>query len=220
MDRRLALGVIGSAAVLGGAWALTRKPDAMPPLAALAEGSDSTGADAGPVMEMTLGAPDAKVTLMEYASFTCPHCATFHNGPLKKIKAEYVDTGLVKFVYRDVYFDRPGLWAAMVARCEPTKFFGISDLLYADQKSWIGSGDPAVIVENLRKVGRIAGLTEDQLDSCLGDGAKAQALYDWYQANIKADDVNSTPTLFVDGKKHSNMSYDDLKALLDKALNA
>ncbi|WP_420568834.1 DsbA family protein [Thalassovita sp.] len=217
MDRRLALGVIGSAAVLGGAWALTRKPDGLPPLAALAEGS---AGDAAPITEMTLGNPDAKVTLMEYASFTCPHCANFHNGPLKKVKAEYIETGLVKFVYRDVYFDRPGLWAALVARCEPTKFFGISDLLYADQKSWIGSGDPAVIVENLRKVGRIAGLTEEQLDSCLGDGAKAQSLYTWFQDNMKADDVDSTPTLFIDGKKHSNMAYDDLKALLDKALDA
>jgi protein-disulfide isomerase len=217
MDRRLALGVIGSAAVLGGAWALTRKQDAMPPLAALAEGSEG---DAMPVMEMTMGSADAKVTLMEYASFTCPHCATFHNGPLKKIKSEYVDTGLVKFVYRDVFFDGPGLWAAMVARCDPAKFYGISDLLYADQKSWIGSGDPGVIVENLRKVGRIAGLTEEQLDTCLNDGAKAQSLYTWFQDNVKADDVDSTPTLFIDGKKHSNMSYTDLKALLDKALNA
>lgn len=217
MDRRLALGVIGSAAVLGGAWALTRKPDGLPPLAALAEGS---AGEAGPVTEMTLGNPDAKVTLMEYASFTCPHCATFHNGPLKKVKAEYIETGLVKFVYRDVYFDRPGLWAAMIARCEPMKFFGISDLLYADQKSWIGSGDPTVIVENLRKIGRIAGLTEEQLDTCLNDGAKAQSLYTWFQDNMKADDVDSTPTLFINGKKHSNMAYGDLKALLDKALDA
>lgn len=217
MDRRLALGVIGSAAVLGGAWALTRNPDTMPPLAALAEGASG---DAGPVMEMTLGNPDAKVTLMEYASFTCPHCANFHNGPLKQFKTDYVDSGLVRFVYRDVYFDRPGLWAALVARCDPAKFFGIADLLYADQKAWIGSGDPAVIVENLRKIGRIAGLTEDQLDSCLSDGAQAQTLYTWFQDNMKADDVDSTPTLFIDGTKHSNMAYNDLKSLLDKALDA
>jgi len=155
---------------------------------------------------------------MEYASFTCPHCANFHNGPLKQVKAEYVDTGKIRFVYRDVYFDRPGLWASLVARCDPAKFFGISDLLYADQKAWIGSGDPGVIVENLRKVGRIAGLTKEQLDTCLSDGAKAQSLYAWYQDNTKADDVDSTPTLFINGKKHSNMNYADLKALLDKAL--
>ena len=217
MDRRLALGLIGSAAVMGGAWALTRKPDALPPLAALAEGS---AGEAGPVMEMTMGDPNAKVTLMEYASFTCPHCATFHNGPLKQIKSEYVDTGKVHFIYRDVYFDRPGLWAAMVARCDPAKFFGVSDLLYADIKSWAGGGDPAMIVENLRKIGRIAGLTEDQLDSCLSDGAQAQSLYTWFQGNMEADKVDSTPTLFIDGKKHSNMSYTDLKALLDKALDA
>lgn len=215
MDRRYALGVIGAAAVMGGAWALTKRPDGLPALAALAEG---TTGDASSVVEMAMGPEDAKVTLTEYASFTCPHCASFHNGPLKKIKAEYVDTGKIRFVYRDVYFDRPGLWAAMVARCDETKFFGISDLLYADQKSWIGSGDPTVIVENLRKVGRIAGLTDEQLDTCMSDGEKAQALYTWYQANMKADDVDSTPTLFINGKKHSNMTYEELKALLDEAL--
>lgn len=217
MDRRYALGVIGAAAVLGGGYALTKRPDGMPPLAALAEGAD---VDTSSVIEMAMGPEDAKVTLMEYASFTCPHCATFHNGPLKKIKEEYVKTGKVRFVYHDVYFDRPGLWAAMVARCDPAKFFGISDLLYADQKAWIGSGDPGVIVENLRKIGRIAGLTDAQLDTCMNDGEKAQALYTWYQANMKADDVDSTPTLFINGKKYSNMAYDELKALLDAALEA
>jgi protein-disulfide isomerase len=216
MDRRLALGVIGSAAALGGAWALTRNPNSLPPMAAFAEGS---AGEAGPVTEMTLGNPDAKVTLTEYASFTCPHCANFHNGPLKQVKAEYIETGKIHFIYRDVYFDRPGLWASLVARCDPAKFFGISDLLYADQKSWIGSGDPGVIVENLRKIGRIAGLTEDQLDTCLSDANKAQSLYTWYQGNMEADDVNSTPTLFINGTKHSNMNYADLKALLDEALD-
>lgn len=214
MDRRYALGVIGAAAVAGGAWTLTRRNDGFPPMAALAEGSG----DAASVMEMTMGPVDAKVTLMEYASFTCPHCANFHNGPLKKIKDEYIKTGKIRFVYRDVYFDRPGLWASMVARCDETKFFGISDLLYADQKAWIGSGDPTVIAENLRKIGRIAGLTDDQLDTCLSDGEKAQSLYTWYQDNMKADDVDSTPTLFINGKKYSNMSYEELKALLDEAL--
>lgn len=217
MDRRYALGVIGAAAVIGGAFTLTKRSDGLPPMSALAEGED---VDTSSVIEMALGAEDAKVTLIEYASYTCPHCATFHNGPLKRIKEEYVETGKVRFIYRDVYFDRPGLWAALVARCEPSKFFGISDLLYGDQKAWIGSGDPASIVENLRKIGRIAGLTEEQLDTCLSDGARAQTLYTWFQNNTKADDIDSTPSLILNGEKHSNMSYNDLKTLLDEALEA
>ncbi|MBA85923.1 DsbA family protein [Thalassobius sp. S69A] len=217
MDRRYALGVIGAAAVIGGALTLTKRSDGLPPMAALAEGE---GVDTSSVVEMALGAEDAKVTLIEYASYTCPHCATFHNGPLKKIKEEYVETGKVRFIYRDVYFDRPGLWAALVARCDPSKFFGISDLLYGDQKAWVGSGDPAGIVENLRKIGRIAGLTEEQLDTCLSDGTRAQTLYTWFQDNAKADDIDSTPSLILNGKKHSNMSYTDLKTLLDEALEA
>lgn len=217
MDRRYALGVIGAAAVAGGAWALTRRTDGVPGLAALADGSQ---ADPAAITEMTMGPADAKVTLIEYASFTCPHCATFHNGPLKRIKEEYIKTGKIQFIYRDVYFDRPGLWAALVARCDPSKFFGISDLLYGDPKSWIGTGEPTVIADNLRKVGRIAGLTDDQLESCLADGAKAQSLYTWFQANAEADKIDSTPSLVLNGEKHSNMSYDDLKKLLDEALEA
>lgn len=207
MNRRHALNLMGATAVAAATGAL------IPSFAAAQETAESG------IVEMTLGSDDAPITLVEYASFTCPHCATFHNNVLTKIKAEYVDTGKVKFVYRDVYFDRPGLWAGLVARCDPAKFFGISDLLYADQKAWIGSGDPAGIVQNLRKIGRIAGLTEDQLDTCLSDGERAQTLYTWYQDNAKADEIDSTPTLFINDVKHSNMSYDELKALLDKALD-
>ena len=168
--------------------------------------------------EMTLGAADAPVKLMEYASFTCPHCANFHNNVLKRIKAEYVDTGKLHFTYRDVYFDRPGLWAAMIARCDPNRFFGIADLLYADQKDWIGGGNLGEIEQNLRKLGLVAGLSPEQLDACLADGDKAQALYGWFQTNMEADQVKSTPTLFIDGEQHSNMSYEDLKKILDAKL--
>ncbi|MCV6600359.1 MAG: DsbA family protein, partial [Cohaesibacter sp.] len=170
------------------------------------------------IVEMTLGSDDAPVTLVEYASFTCPHCATFHNNVLTKIKAEYVDTGKVKFVYRDVYFDRPGLWGAMMARCEPSKFFGIADMLYADQKSWIAGGNLTEIDQNLRKIGLVAGLDKAKLDACMSDAENAQALYGWFQKNVEADDVQGTPTLLIDGVKHSNMSYTDLKEILDEKL--
>lgn len=215
MNRRYAMGLMGAAAVSAGAYTLFPGQNQLPDLVGMAHAQD---ADLSGIVEMTMGSDDAPVTLMEYASFTCPHCATFHNNVLGKIKAEYVDTGKVKFVYRDVYFDRPGLWAAMMARCEPTKFFGIADMLYAEQKSWIGGGNLSEIDQNLRRIGLVAGIGKEELDACMSDAENAQALYSWFQKNMEADDVSSTPTLFVDGKKYSNMSYTDLKAILDERL--
>lgn len=215
MNRRYALGLMGAAAVSAGALSLFPGQDKLPSLVSMA---NAQGADTSGILEMTMGSDDAPVTLMEYASFTCPHCATFHNNVLSKIKAEYVDTGKVKFIYRDVYFDRPGLWAGMMARCEPSKFFGIADMLYADQKKWIGGGNLTEIDQNLRKIGLVAGLDKAELDACMSDAENAQALYTWFQGNIEADDVSGTPTLFIDGEKHSNMSYTDLKAILDEKL--
>lgn len=215
MNRRYALGLMGAAAVSAGALSLFPGQDKLPSLVSMA---NAQGADTSGILEMTMGSDDAPVTLMEYASFTCPHCASFHNNVLGKVKAEYVDTGKVKFIYRDVYFDRPGLWAAMMARCEPSKFFGIADMLYADQKNWIGGGNLTEIDQNLRKIGLVAGLDKAELDACMSDAENAQALYTWFQGNIEADDVSGTPTLFIDGEKLSNMSYTDLKAILDEKL--
>ena len=175
--------------------------------------------EAPEIVEMTIGAENAPVTIVEYASFTCPHCATFHNDTFKKLKADYIDSGKVKFIYREVYFDRYGLWASMVARCGgQEKFFGIADLIYKSQSEWTRAGEPAAIVDELRKIGRLAGLDNETLDECLKDGAKAEALVAWYTENSKEDDISSTPSFVIDGKKHSNMSYADMKELLDDAL--
>lgn len=181
--------------------------------------AEEAQADENGIVEMVLGNEDAKVTVMEYASFTCPHCASFHENQFKQLKADYIDTGKIRFVYRDVYFDRYGLWAAMVARCEgPSKFFGISNLLYEQQREWMDPQDPVKTSENLRRLGRIAGLDGDKLTACLEDEDKARALVSWWQENSEADDISSTPTLLINGESHGNMSYDDLKELIEAEL--
>jgi len=171
------------------------------------------------VADMAIGNLDSKVVLTEYASYTCPHCANFHTEVFKDLKRDYIDTGKIKFVYREVYFDRYGLWAGMVARCGgDMRYFGIQDILYSTQKEWAGSDDPAVVVENLRRIGRTAGLEDAALDACLNDGAMAQAMVNKYQADSEADGINSTPSFVLNGVKHSNMNYADLTALLDAEL--
>lgn len=196
---------------------------ALLPGSANAQEAAAEDIDISTITEMQMGNPDAAVTVIEYASFTCPHCAAFHETTFKKLKAEYIDTGKINFIYRDVYFDRYGLWAAAIARCAgPEKFFGISDLIYSGQSSWVraGGGDPGAIVEELRKIGRLAGLDNEQLESCLQDGTKLKTLVAWYQQNAERDGIRSTPSLIINGKQHKNMPYGELKEVIDAALDA
>ena len=188
-------------------------------LTATPASAQATEAQQVQIPELVLGNPQSEVTLVEYASYTCPHCANFHANVFKDLKRDYIDTGKIRFVYREVFFDRPGLWAAMVARCGgDMRYFGIQDMLYAQQQDWATAGSGEAVAASLQKIGLTAGLTQEQLQTCMSDGATAQALITTYETNIKADDVTSTPTLILNGKKHSNMSYADLKKLLDAEL--
>jgi protein-disulfide isomerase len=183
--------------------------------------AQETEVDTSTIIEMVQGAQDAPVEMIEYASYTCPHCAAFHEGPYKQLKKDFIDTGKVKLIYREVYFDRYGLWASMIARCAgPEKFFGITDLLYSGQSDWARAGGPTEIVEELRKVGRLAGLDNDTLEACLQDANKAQTLVTWYQENAEEHGIESTPSFIVNGKKVSNQSYADFKTLIEAELGS
>ncbi|MAY85437.1 MAG: thiol-disulfide oxidoreductase [Pseudooceanicola sp.] len=192
---------------------------AIDPFVGAANAQETTEADTSAIVEMTLGAEDAPVTMVEYASFTCPHCANFHTSSMKQLKSDFIDTGKVKLIYRDVYFDKYGLWASMVARCTgPDKFFGIADLLYKGQRDWVQVGNDTGTIGALRKIGRLAGIEEDQLEACLQDGDKAQALIAWYQENATADEITGTPSFIINGKMVKNQPYDDLKKVIEAEL--
>lgn len=182
--------------------------------------TEAASADAATseVIEMSMGNPDAEVTVIEYASFTCPHCKNFHAGPLKTLKSEYIDSGKINFIYREIYFDRYGLWAGMLARCGgPARYFGLADLLYEQQSEW-AKGEPAQVADNLRRLGKTAGLDEAQVEACLSDADKAQAMVARFEETSKADDINSTPSFVINGKKYSNMNYEDFSKILDTEL--
>ena len=184
--------------------------------AAFAQDAD---VDTSIVVEMSLGNPDAAVTMTEYASFTCPHCARFHAETFKTLKADYIDTGKIHFIYREVYFDRYGLWAGIVARCGgDERYFGIADLIYTQQREWTQGDDPATIAANLRKIGKTAGLTDAELDTCMTDAEMAKAMFAFWQQNQERDEINSTPSFLINGEKYSNMEYSEFQAILDKAL--
>ncbi|MCL6284659.1 DsbA family protein [Ruegeria sp. 2012CJ41-6] len=174
------------------------------------------------IVDMVQGAKDAPVEIIEYASYTCPHCANFHEGPYKQLKKDFIDTGKVKFIYREAYFDRPGLWASLVARCGgPEKFFGVTDLIFQKQSSWARADGPQEIVKELTKIGRLAGIKDEQLQACLQDGEKAQTLYGWYEDNFKRDNVRATPSFIVNGEMVQNPgSYDAFKTLIEAELGS
>ena len=192
---------------------------ALAPLPVSAQETAPATAPASAIQDFSLGAVDAKVQITEYASFTCPHCATFHEEVFGKLKADYIDTGKVRFTYREVYFDRYGLWAAMMARCGgEMRYFGITDILFSTQSEWAASEDPAAVVANLKKIGRTAGMDDAAMDACMKDGATAEALVAHFEKNFTADGVEGTPTIFINGAKHSNMGYEELKGLIEAEL--
>ena len=171
------------------------------------------------IQDFSLGSPDAKVEVIEYASFTCPHCANFHATVYPDLKKDYIDTGKIKFTYREVYFDRYGLWAAMIARCGgEMRYFGIVDMIFEQQKEWSASDNPNEVVENLKTIGRTAGLDDATMDACMQDGAKAEAMVAHYQETSTADGLEGTPSFKINGTMHSNMSYDEMKAIIDAEL--
>ena len=219
---RIATVICAAVAVAAGGYWLMQSNNTIPanPLVGTAEAQEAD-LDTSTIVEMVQGADDAPVEIIEYASYTCPHCATFHKGSFKQLKKDFIDTGKVKFTYREVYFDRYGLWASMVARCAgPEKFFGITDLIYEGQSEWTRAGGPPEIVDELRKIGRLAGLDNDQLEACLQDGTRAQTLVAWYQENAERDGIQATPSFIVNGKKVENQSYDEFKKLIEDELGS
>jgi len=213
MARKLATAAATLALIAGMGFAAAQAQETATPPATATEAPAITVADYG------IGAPDAPVKIVEYLSFTCPHCAHFHADVYPKLKADYIDTGKVRLEYHEVYFDRYGLWAAMMARFGgEMRYFGITDILYDTQSDWAASDDPAAVVASLKKIGRTAGMDDATLDACMNDADMAKALVAHYETNFKADGIEGTPTFIINGTKHSNMSYEDMKALIDAEL--
>lgn len=171
------------------------------------------------VGDQALGSPDAPVTIVEYASLTCPHCASFHNSLWPELKEKFVDTGKVRFVMREVYFDRFGLWAGMVARCGGSDtYFPFVDVLFKRQREWT-NGEPGEIAANLRRIGKQGGLSDADLDLCLSDEDFARGLVEAYKTNAEEDSVRSTPTFFINGERFDEArSMESFTAAIEKHL--
>ncbi|MCG2645151.1 MULTISPECIES: DsbA family protein [Bradyrhizobium] len=151
--------------------------------------------------DMALGPKDATVTITEFASMTCPHCAAFNEQVFPKIKSEYIDTGKIRYVFREFPLDIKAAAGSMLSRCiangDAAKYFAVTDMLFRQQNDWVVKNT----TETLTRIGKQAGLTQQQVEACLKD----QALLDKIAADQKyASDVlkvDSTPTFFINGEK-------------------
>jgi protein-disulfide isomerase len=146
-----------------------------------------------------LGKADAPITMIEYASLTCPHCAAFQEQVVPALKTEYIDQGLVRLVYRDYPLDFPALQAAQLARCakDDTKFFGLIDTLFKLQHDWGLSKD---VPGALAKIGALAGMDKATVDKCLADDALKNTILERRQEAETKYGINSTPTFIVNGQ--------------------
>jgi len=147
--------------------------------------------------EMTMGPDTAKVTVIEYASATCPHCAEFYNQTFITLKKEYIDTGKIRFVLREFPHNDAALAAFMVARCAPKeKYFPLIDVFFATQPEW--TQNPA---EGLSKIAQQAGFTKENFDACLKNETMAK---DILAVRTKAEGfgVTGIPTFFVNGERY------------------
>ena len=171
-------------------------------------------------IEMSKGNDDAPVVFVEYASLTCPASAAFHSDVYPQLNKEYIETGKVKFIHREIYFDKAGLWAALTARCSNVvnRYFGMLELHYSEQAIWSRYESSDKIVDSLLKISAKSGIEKPKAISCLEDQEKALDLVNEFRIYVDKDAIESTPTFIINGKKYTNRSYDELKKIIHKEL--
>ena len=189
-------------------------------IARVAFASGLSESDNNQYIEMSKGSANAPVTFIEYASLTCSHCAAFHTNVFPKLNRDFIEKGLVKFVHREIYFDRAGLWAALTARCtnNVNRYFGMLDLLYLEQPIWSRSESSNEIVDALLKISAKSGIAKEKAISCLEDQKKALDLVNQFKLYVDQDGIESTPTFIINGKKYTNRPYEELKEIIEKEL--
>ena len=167
--------------------------------------------------ELVLGNEDAPVEVIECASLACPACKHFHDNVFPVIKSDYIDTGKIRFVYRDFPTNTPALAAAMIARCAgPERHKGMIDIFFDTQAQWGRSENP---LQALTMVARMAGLGPKEVDECVRNSALMNGIQKKAQTAHEDMGVNATPTLIVAGEiVEDAMEVDKLKAAIDKAL--
>ena len=171
----------------------------------------------GPLPEMAIGEANAPVTVVEYMSLTCPHCADFHTETFEAVKEKYVDTGQVRFVVRDFPFDPRAAAGAMLARCAPEgQYFPMIKTLFEQQQNWATAEDARTA---LMQISRMAGFTQENFETCLTNQQLLDDVNAVRQKAAEEFEVQSTPTFIINGERYAgNMSIDQMSAIIDSML--
>ncbi len=203
--KKVVLRLSGSLVAVLGLWTLVWLP--------LVLGQSS----AAEPQEEAIGDPNAPVTIIEYASLTCPHCAHFQKEVLPQLKERYIATGKVRLVYRDFPLDQRALAASILAHCAgPERYFGFLDVLFQTQEGWARADD---YLAALKQIGKLGGLTDAQMDACYADQDLTNRIL---QSRLDAQsqhEVSSTPTFIIGGKSYAGArDIDEFAGLIDPLL--
>lgn len=171
----------------------------------------------GALPERSLGKEDAPVTIVEYASMTCPHCAHFHETTLPELKTKYIDTGKVRLIFREFPFDPRAEAGFMLARCSNDNYFAMIDVLFKQQQGWAA-------VENAREallqIAKLAGFSQESFEACLTDQKLLDDVRAVRERGAKDFGVDSTPTFFINGSRYPGaLSIAELSAIIDPLLS-
>ena len=162
----------------------------------------------------SMGSDELNITIVEYASLTCPHCATFHGEVFPRIKSDLIDTGKIKYIFRDFPIDPIAMAGSMIAHCSgDDKYFGVIDVLLKTQDEWLFENENPY--NGLLKVARLAGLTEESVKVCLSNTDLFNLIENNQKIATAKFGVNGTPSVFVNNKKLSTLDYDTIIAELN-----
>ncbi len=167
--------------------------------------------------EQSLGKADAPVVLVEYASATCPHCAEFHEKVLPQLKADYIETGKVRFIFREYPLDKLAMGAFMLARCVPAdKYFPTIDMMFRRQQTWRTSSNPA---DELFRITQLSGMDKAGFEACLKRRDIVDGIAETAKKAREEFGVKGTPAIFINGKLvDGHKEFAELKIIIDAAL--
>ena len=167
--------------------------------------------------DRVMGDENAPIEIIEYASFTCSHCANFHKNTLPKLKENYIDTGKVKFVLRPMPWDNRALAVSLITYCAPKEAYaGFSDAFFNSAETWARSD---TFLDDIKKIARLGGMTGKQVESCIADSGVRKVVDKTIDTATKQHGVKATPTFFINGQKvEGAIPYAEFAATIDKIL--
>ncbi|MER9952505.1 DsbA family protein [Mesorhizobium sp. M0047] len=170
----------------------------------------------GALPDKQLGKDDAKVTIVEYASMTCPHCAHFAETTFPELKTKYIDTGKARYILREFPFDPSAEAGFMLARCAKDNYFPMVDVLFRQQANWVGVQNTK---DALLQISKLAGFTQESFEACLTDQKLLDDVRSVQKRGANEFKVDSTPTFFINGKTYKGaMSIEEMSAIIDPLL--